>query len=256
MKRYWQFLQSYRYHKAAWPWASLKVQKGHTKVNVELVWDFYVENIHVKLHDTGNLRKVIAFTRSSQKLPAWKFIKVTQWSRSNLVEILISRTSLPLQVQHDAGKFWCFIIFTSSCKMLPFEHDLFQKVKKVRPMSTSNSSEILMWRICVKFSKRYRQFLLRYCVHKAAWWWASLKVQKGHTKVNVELIRDLYVQNIHVKLQHNTGNLRRVIAFTRFQTPPAQATTIPFSLRGLRGKKVAQRSTSNSSEILTWRISL
>ncbi len=66
--------------------------------------------------------------------------------------------------------------------------------------------------------------------------WASLKVQKGHTKVNVELGRDFYVENIHVKLQHHTGNLWRVIAFTRFRTPHAQATTIPFSLRGLRGK--------------------
>ncbi len=37
-----------------------------------------------------------------------------------------------------------------------------------------------------------------YCVHKAAWHWASLKVQKGHTKVNVELVRDFYVENIHV----------------------------------------------------------
>ncbi len=131
-----QFLQSYRIHKAAWPWASLKVQKGHTNVNVKLVRDFYAENIHVKLqHDTGNLQKVIAFTRSSQMLPAWKFIKVTQRSRSNLDEILISGTSLPVQLQHDAGKLWCFIIFTRSCKML-FEHDQFQKSKR----STSNSS--------------------------------------------------------------------------------------------------------------------
>ncbi len=144
-KRYWQFLQSYRVHRAAWPWDSLKVQKGHTKVNVKLVRDFYVENIHVTLqHDRGNLRKVIAFTRFSQMLPAWKFIKVTQRSRSKLVEILMTITSLPVQLQHDAGKFWCFIIFARSCKMLPFEHDLFQKVKKVRQRSTSNSSKILM----------------------------------------------------------------------------------------------------------------
>ncbi len=147
-KRYWQFLQSYRVHKTTWPWTSLKVRKNHTKVNVELVRDFYVENIHVKLqHDTGNLRKMIAFTMSSQMLPAWKFIKVTQRSRSNLVEILMSGTLLHVQLQHDAGKFWCFIIFTRSCKMLPFEHDLFQKVKKVRQRSTSNLSKILMWRI-------------------------------------------------------------------------------------------------------------
>ncbi len=37
-----------------------------------------------------------------------------------------------LQLQYDAGKFWCIIIFTRSCKMLPFEHDLVQNVKKLR----------------------------------------------------------------------------------------------------------------------------
>ncbi len=35
----------------------------------------------------------------------------------------MSRTSLLLQLQYDAGKFWCIIIFTRSCKILPFEHD-------------------------------------------------------------------------------------------------------------------------------------
>ncbi len=130
-KRYRQFLQSYSVHKEAWPWASLKVRKGHTKFNVALIRDFYVENIHVKLqHDTGNLRKVITFTRSSQMLLAWKFKTVKQRSRSNLVEILMSRTSLPEQLQHDAGKFWCIILFTRSCNMLSFEQDIFQKVKR------------------------------------------------------------------------------------------------------------------------------
>ncbi len=71
-----------------------------------------------------------------------------------------------------------------------------------------------------KITKRYRQFLQSYRVHKAAWPWASLKVQKDHTKVNVKFIRDFYVENIHVKLQHDTGNLWRVIAFARFRTLP------------------------------------
>ncbi len=80
-----------------------------------------------------------------------------------------------------------------------------------------------------KITKRYRQFLQSYRVHKAAWPWACLKVQKGHTKVNVELVWDFYVENIHVKLQHDTGNLWRAIAFTRLRTPPAQATTYFFN---------------------------
>ncbi len=123
-----------------------------------------------------------------------------------------------------------------------------------------------------------RDFDVENNVHKVAWPWDSLKVRKGHTKVNVELVRDFYVENIHVTLQHDTGNLRKVIAFTRssqmltalkiykghtkiefgwehpcnvttwyrqsiksyriHKVPDAQATTIPFSLRGLRGKKL------------------
>ncbi len=130
---YRQFMMSYHIHKVLPDAACLKVYKSHTKFNVKLIRNFYGENIHVKLqHDTGNLRKVIAFTRSSQMLPAWKFKKVTQRWRSNLVEILMSRTLLPEQLQHDAGKFWCIILFTRSCKLLPFEHDIFRKVEKVR----------------------------------------------------------------------------------------------------------------------------
>ncbi len=66
-----------------------------------------------------------------------------------------------------------------------------------------------------KITKRYWQFLRKYRVHKAAWIWACLKVRKSHTKYNVEHIRDFYVENIHVKLQHDTGNLRRVITDAR-----------------------------------------
>ncbi len=121
------------------------------------------------------------------------------------------RTSLPVKLQHDAGKFWGIIIFTRNCKILLFEHDVVQQVKKeVSQRSTSNLSEILMWWI-----SWYWQFLQSYRFHKAAWPWASLKVQKGHTKINIELIRDLDVENTTIKLQLDTGNLWRVIAFTR-----------------------------------------
>ncbi len=63
----------------------------------------------------------------------------------------------------------------------------------------------------------------------------------------------VYVENNHVNLQHDTGNLWRVIAFARFRTPPAaQATTIPFSLKGLRGKNeiVGDHSESVIATIL------
>ncbi len=44
-----QFLSSYRFHKVGWPWTSLKIQKGHIKVNIKFVWDFDVEDIPIKL---------------------------------------------------------------------------------------------------------------------------------------------------------------------------------------------------------------
>ncbi len=154
------------------------------------------------------------------------------------------RTSPPVRL-HDAGTFWGIIIFTRSCKMLPFEYDLFQKVKKVIQRSTSNLSEILMWRICVKLQKDNGNFC-SYCFHKTAWPWASLKGQKSHTKANVKLIRDFYVENIHIKLQYDTCNLRRVITFTKSSQ----------MLPAWKFKKVTQSSRSKLFEILMSRTSL
>ncbi len=187
----------------------------------------------------------------------WKFKKVTQRSTSNLAEILM-RTSLPVKLQHDAGTFSGIIIFTRNCKMLPFEHDLVQKVTEGKHQTC-----LRFWcrKYLCKVTKWCMQFLRSYCVHKATWPWASLKVQKGHTKViiellwyidvkntplyhtsntwevivftrqldlelvlkvqkghtkiNIELIQDFDVENTTVKLQLDTGNLWRVIVFTR-----------------------------------------
>ncbi len=125
-----------------------KVKKGCVKINIKLGRNSDVKKIHVKLqHGTYNFWGVIAFTRSFDLGLDWKFKKVAQRSTSNLAEILIRRTSLPVKLQHDAGKFWGIIIFTRSCNILPFDNDLVQNVKKVRQRSTSNSFEILMWRI-------------------------------------------------------------------------------------------------------------
>ncbi len=51
-------LTSYQIHKVLppatiYPCASLKVRKGHKKVNSELVCNFDVENIPIQLNDTG-----------------------------------------------------------------------------------------------------------------------------------------------------------------------------------------------------------
>ncbi len=134
-------MRSYHVYKAAWPWTTLKVQNGCIKINIKLGQNSDVKKI------PDNFWGVIAFSRSFDLGLDWKFKKVTHRSPSNLAEILMRRTSLPVKLQHDAGKFWGIIIFTRSCNMLPFEHDLAQKVNWMRQRSTSNWSEILMWRI-------------------------------------------------------------------------------------------------------------
>ncbi len=43
--------ESYYIHKATWPWASFKVQNGHTKVNDKLIWDFEGNNLPIKVQN-------------------------------------------------------------------------------------------------------------------------------------------------------------------------------------------------------------
>ncbi len=59
-------------HTAIWPWPS---SKGQTKVNIELIRDFDVENIYVMLrHDACNSRGVIVCTGLAivRARPYWK----------------------------------------------------------------------------------------------------------------------------------------------------------------------------------------
>ncbi len=79
----------------------------------------------------------------------------------------------------------------------------------------------------------YWQFLQSYRVHKVAWPCAFESSKRSH--------KDFYVENFHIKLQHDTGNLRRVITFTRFRTPP----THPGNDNSLRGWGV-KMSTQDS----------
>ncbi len=75
---------------AIWTWPISKGQKGQTTVNIELVRDFDVENINVKLqNNTGNSGRVIMFTWQLDLELVWKFKKVTQRSMSNSSEIFM-----------------------------------------------------------------------------------------------------------------------------------------------------------------------
>ncbi len=75
---------------AIWTWPISKGQKGQTKVNIELIKDFDVENISVKLqNDIGNSCRVIVFTRQLDLELVWKFEKVKQRSMSTSPEIFM-----------------------------------------------------------------------------------------------------------------------------------------------------------------------
>ncbi len=159
-----------------------------------------VKKIPVKLqHSTCNFWRV---TRSFDLGLYWKFKKVTQRSTSNLPEILMRRTLLHIKLEHDEGKFWGIIIFTRICKMLPFEHELVQKVK--RSDKSQHQTCLRFWcrEYLCKVTTWCMQLLRSQRVHKATWPWASLKIHKGHTKVNVKLFRDFDVENIPINLQH------------------------------------------------------
>ncbi len=80
-----QCLRSYKYiHNTAWLWVSFTVQKGCTKVNVKLLWDFGAENFSVKLQqDVCNSWEAIMFRRPFDVRLNWKFKKVIQRPTSN-----------------------------------------------------------------------------------------------------------------------------------------------------------------------------
>ncbi len=140
-------------YNAAWPWATLKVEKGCIKINIKHGQNSDVKKIPVKLqHGTYNFWGVIAFRRSFDLGLDWKFKKVTQRSTSNLVKILM-RTSLSVKLQHDAGKFWGIIIFTRSC-------DKGQHQTHPRLWCGKYLCKITTW--CLQLLRTYR-------VHKTTW---------------------------------------------------------------------------------------
>ncbi len=56
----------------------------------------------------------------------------------------------------------------------------------------------------------YSYFLRSCCIHKAVWpttSWKFKRLYKSYTKVSVEIVQNVDVKKISVKLQHNTGNV-------------------------------------------------
>ncbi len=266
-----------------WPWASSEVIKRQTKLNIELICTFNVENILVKLQQNScNSWRDITFRRPFDGELDWKFKKVAQCQHQTFPKCLCRKHLVKLQ--HDIGNFWWLIVLTRWChlpliwprfRLKVHEGQININIKIMRFWCEEHPCKVITWwmqllrhyhihkaawphrthprfwcgEYLCKIAKWYRQFLQSYRVHKAAWPWASLKVQKGHTKINVELVRDIYVENTHVKIQHDTGNLQKVIAFTRFRTLPAARPGNDNTLqpKGAEGQKVKHEWLSVSN---------
>ncbi len=136
-----QFLRSYCVHKATWPWASLKVQKGHKKVIIERIQYVDVKNISIKLkHYTSNTWEDIAFTRLLDLELVLKVQKGhTKINIERVQDFDVENTTIKLQL--DIGNLWRVIVLTRSFQMLSA-----WKFKKVTQRSISSLAEILMRR--------------------------------------------------------------------------------------------------------------
>ncbi len=122
---------------------SLKVQKDCIKIKIKVGGG---KNTCKLQHGTCNFWGVIAFTRSFDLGLYWKIKKVTQRSTSNVAGILIRRTSLLLKLQHDEGKSEALSYLQGAARCCHLNMT-YLKWSKSQTKSTSNLSEILMWRI-------------------------------------------------------------------------------------------------------------
>ncbi len=190
---------SYLVHKAAWPWASSKVQKGDTKVNVELVWDFLCRE-HPYKFTTWYMQSTKSY-HVHKVLPdaaCWKFKKVTYIGQD--------QTWL---------EFWWV------------EHHSLYNYNMMQANSDALS---------------YSEEAARCCHLNMTYFKRSRRSDKGQHRTHP--IFD--VETISVKLRNDTGNSFRIIVFTM---------QLDIELVW-KFKKVTQRSTSNLSEILMYRIPL
>ncbi len=118
-----------------------------------------------------------------------------------MAEILMRRTSLPVKLQHDAGKFGRIIIFKRSCNILRFNYDLVQQFKRLdkgqhqlrQDFDVENMFVKLQHDACnsggvIVFTRQPdRQFMKSYRVHMVR---TRLKVQKGHKKFIIEIYQN------------------------------------------------------------------
>ncbi len=219
----------YYIHKAAWPRFRLKVQKGRTKINVKLLHDFNGENISVELqYDADNFLRVIVFTGYCY-LPSISSGSEVQKSQIKVnVKLFQSfdAENIPVKLQHNTCNFWGIIAFTGKLDL-----ELVWKSKKVTQRSSfffninwlhTKINFILLWDCgCREYPYKVTpwcmQFLKSHCVPKtirfAPLARARVKVQQGHTNVNIKLGWNVDVENIalYKVTQHGAGKLRGVI---------------------------------------------
>ncbi len=97
---------------AIWTWSISKGQKGQTKVNIELVRDFDVENISVKLqNDTDNFLQSFHVHKAAWP---WASLKDRKGHTKVNVELVqdIYVENIHVKLQHDTGNLWRVNAFT------------------------------------------------------------------------------------------------------------------------------------------------
>ncbi len=128
------------------------------------------------------------------------------------------------------------------------DREQFWKFKKVTQRSTSNQSKILMCRILLSSYNLIQAIYEVITFTRSSQMlpaWKFIKVTQRSTSNLVEILMSR--TSLPIQLQHGAGKFWSIIIFTR---------SCKMLLWTWPSSKVKQRSTSNSSKILMWRISL
>ncbi len=159
--------------------------------------DFGMETLPVKLHTMHAISEELLVLCILGRWPLVMFSYFESSKRSDKCHLrLWCEQNLPMQLQHNASNSWGVIMPTRQSGL-----GLAWKFKQVRQCQcrthTEHPCKVTIW--CM-------QLLRSYFIHKSIWPWVRLKIQKGHTNVNIELVRDFDVKNILISIEQIAGN--------------------------------------------------
>ncbi len=111
-----QLMFIYHVHNTTWPWARLKVHKGHPKVNVKLVRYFDVENISVNLQHDKAIYEELSCSQGSGRCPT-------------PIHLPTQATTIPSNLRWPRGKkchvfkYWGLSLCVEAQELMRFHQD-------------------------------------------------------------------------------------------------------------------------------------